>query len=46
MICNLVKMPKLKKGSIISLNDFGTHSGQYKVTKLKGDTLTLEATHE
>lgn len=37
-----ISMPKLEKGSRVSLNDFGVASGTYKVTKAKGDTISLE----
>lgn len=37
-----VSMPKLEKGSKVALNNFGTASGTYVVTRLKGDTISLE----
>lgn len=42
----MVSMPKLEKGSIVSLNAFGTASGRYKVTDTKGDTISMELTDE
>lgn len=35
-------MPKLEKGSRIELNNFGSVNGTYVVTKVKGDSLSLE----
>lgn len=42
IVCKLPTGPKLEKGQIITLENFGAADGQYKITNLKNGTLSLE----